>query len=188
MASAGVATATGARMQLPLQPAWQQLQGHACNSLSSRRGNSYRGPHATPTPAGVATAAGARMQLPLQPAWQQLQGHACNCHSSRRDNNYRGTYACNSNSSRRDNSYRDIYRGRPSVVDVPRLQTESGKIAPTSPSALSHSAWSSAPWGLLRYPREPNNLLPLKGHRVYSARQASEQARQAILVTGYTSE
>ena len=54
-----------------------------------------------------------------------------------------------------------IYRGRLSVVDVPRLQTESDQMAPTSPSALSHSAWSSAPWGLLRYPREQSNLLPL---------------------------
>ena len=57
----------------------------------------------------------------------------------------------------------NIYRGRLSVVDVPRLQTESGQIAPTSPSAPSHSAWSSAPWGLLRYPRKPNNLLLLSG-------------------------
>ena len=56
-----------------------------------------------------------------------------------------------------------IYQGRLSVVDVPRLQKESGQIAPTFPSALSYSAWSSAPWGLLRYPREPSNLLPLMG-------------------------
>ena len=56
-----------------------------------------------------------------------------------------------------------IYRGRLSVVDVPRLQTESGQIAPTSLSAQSHSAWSSTPWQLLRYPWEPSNLLPLMG-------------------------
>ena len=57
----------------------------------------------------------------------------------------------------------NIYRGRLCLVDVPRLQMESGQIAPTSPSAPSHSAWSSAPWGLLRNPREPSNLLPLMG-------------------------
>ena len=61
------------------------------------------------------------------------------------------------------NLFSDIYRGRLSVVDVHRFQTESGQIAPTSPSALSHSAWSSAPWELLRYPREPSNLLALMG-------------------------
>ena len=56
-----------------------------------------------------------------------------------------------------------IYRGRLNVMDVPRLQTESGQIAPTSPSSPSHSSWSSAPWGLLRYPKEPSNVLPLMG-------------------------
>ena len=56
-----------------------------------------------------------------------------------------------------------LYRGHLSVVDVPRLQTESGQIDPTSPFAPSHSAWSSTPWGLLQCPREPSNLLPLMG-------------------------
>ena len=58
---------------------------------------------------------------------------------------------------------RYIYRGRLFEVDVPRLHMQSGQIAPTSPSAPSHSAWSSAPWGLLRCPRKPSNLLPLMG-------------------------
>ena len=49
------------------------------------------------------------------------------------------------------------------MVDVPRLQTEWGQIAPTAPSAPSQSAGSSVPWGLLRYPREPSNLFPLMG-------------------------
>ena len=45
------------------------------------------------------------------------------------------------------------------MVDVPRLQTESGQIAPTSPYAPSHSAWSSAPWRSLWFRNEPSNLL-----------------------------
>ena len=49
------------------------------------------------------------------------------------------------------------------VVDVPRLRMESGQIAPTSPSAPSHLAWSSAPCGLLQCLRESSNLLPLMG-------------------------
>ena len=57
----------------------------------------------------------------------------------------------------------NIYRRRLFAMDVPRLQKESGQIAHTSPSAPSHSAWSSAPWGFLRCPREPSNLLPLMG-------------------------
>ena len=56
-----------------------------------------------------------------------------------------------------------FYRSSLFAVDVPRLQTESGEIAPTFPSAPSQSAFSSAPWGLLRYPRKPCNLFPLMG-------------------------
>ena len=51
-----------------------------------------------------------------------------------------------------------IYRGRLCVVDVPRLwrrlSSGLGQIAPTSPSAPSPAAWSSAPWGSLRCPGE----------------------------------
>ena len=54
-----------------------------------------------------------------------------------------------------------IYRGRLFAVNVPRLQPESGQITPTSPAAPSHSAWTSAPWGLLRCPRERSNSFPL---------------------------
>ena len=36
-------------------------------------------------------------------------------------------------------------------------------MAPTSSSAPSHAARSSAPWGLLRSPRERRNVLPLMG-------------------------
>ena len=71
------------------------------------------------------------------------------------------------NSINNNTRERCIYRGRLSVVDVLRLQTEAGQITPTSPSAPSHTAWSSAPWGLLRCPRERSNVT-LNGERICS--------------------
>ena len=73
--------------------------------------------------------------------------------------------------SRCSSSNSDIYRRRHSVVDVPRLQTESGQISPTSPSALSHSAWRSA-LGIASVPLGTKQFISLNGERACSARQA----------------
>ena len=63
-----------------------------------------------------------------------------------------------------------------------QLQTGSDQIAPTSPSPPSHSARSSEPSGLLRYPRERNNLFPLMGSGV----ARPDRSRQNVTATTVT--
>ena len=60
---------------------------------------------------------------------------------------------------------------------------------PTFPSAPSHSAWSRAPYGLLRYLKERSNLLPFIGsgpaqpHRPRQSANSSNNLCPALMHT-----
>ena len=64
------------------------------------------------------------------------------------------------------------------MVDAPRLQTESGQIATTSPTAPSHSAWSSAHLGIASVSQGSKQFIALNVERAYSARQAEAKQQQ----------
>ena len=68
-------------------------------------------------------------------------------------------------------NYQSIYPERLTVVDVPRPQTESGQIAPTSPCAPSYSALAAHP-GDCFGTQGNQQFIALTGERACSARQA----------------
>ena len=84
-------------------------------------------------------------------------------------------------SSTRDNLVSSIYRGRLSVVDVPRLQTEPGLSFCSEPFGLEQRNL-----GIASVPQGTKQFIALNGERACSARQAEAKQQQPHSLCGHS--